>query len=270
MAGELPRVASRANPLFKALRTLAQSAAARRQEGRTLLDGPHLIGAYLRHATPLLIAVSDDALDDPETRALLARGAAAAQVRFPRALFDQIAPVQTPTGILALIAIPSPASAAAGDCLVLLDGIQDPGNVGTIMRSAAGAGADAVLLSAQCADAWSPRTLRAAMGAHFELAVHTQCDLPQFARNFGGKRVAAVGRGGEAPFAVALTGRIALAFGAEGAGLSEPLARLAAAKVSIPLAPGVESLNVGAAAAVILFERVRQLGSRRGSRGRAQ
>lgn len=141
----------------------------------------------------------------------------------------------------------------------MLDAIQDPGNVGTIIRSAAAAGADAVLLSAQCADAWAPRTLRAAMGAHFALAIHVRCDLERVARNFEGRVIAAAGQGGAAPHELSLLGSIALVFGSEGAGLSEPLAKVAHAVTSIPLARGVESLNVGAAAAIILFERARQI-----------
>jgi TrmH family RNA methyltransferase len=97
------------------------------------------------------------------------------------------------------------------------------------------------------------------MGAHFALDIHAQCDLERAARAFDGQVIATAGRGGVAPHALRLTGRVALAFGNEGAGLSEPLAKAAHAAVSIPLARGVESLNVGAAAAVILFERVRQL-----------
>jgi TrmH family RNA methyltransferase len=262
MAPDLPRIASRANPQFKNLRSVATSAAERRRQKRTLLDGAHLVAAYLRRAQPALVAVSEPALEDPEVRTLLARSRSAVQICLAQTLFEQVAPVRTPTGIVALIDIPLPvAEPHRGSFLVLLDGVQDPGNVGTIIRTAAAAGADAVLLSPQCADAWSPRTLRAGMGAHFSLQLHDHCDLLQAATAFQGRLIATAGRGGEAPHATPLTGRIALAFGGEGAGLSEPLLQRADALVSIPLARDVESLNVGAAAAVVLFERVRQLQS---------
>ncbi|MGH8666826.1 MAG: TrmH family RNA methyltransferase, partial [Burkholderiales bacterium] len=227
---------------------------------RTLLDGAHLVAAYLARALPALIAVSESARDDPEIRQLLERAPNAPRVCFSDALFAQLAPVQTPTGILAVIDIPeNPAAKPSGSLLVMLDAIQDPGNVGTIIRAAAGAGADAVLLSAQCADPWSPRTLRAAMGAHFALRIHAHCDLERAVREFEGRVIATAGHGGVAPHELPLTGTVALLFGSEGAGLSEPLAKAAHASISIPLAHGIESLNVGAAAAVILFERVRQL-----------
>jgi TrmH family RNA methyltransferase len=269
MSRDLPRIASRTNAHFRAVRSLAASAAERRRSRRTLLDGAHLVAAHLAHAMPVLIAVSEGARDEPEIGQLLERAQRVPQVCFSDALFAQLSPVQTPTGILAVIDIPdNPGEEPSGSLLVMLDGIQDPGNVGTIIRSAAGAGADAVLLSAQCADPWSPRTLRAAMGAHFALDIHAHCDLERAARAFEGRVIATSGREGVAPHELRLTGRVALVFGSEGAGLSEPLTKAAHAVVSIPLAGGVESLNVGAAAAVILFERVRQLAAIPPSRGR--
>jgi TrmH family RNA methyltransferase len=257
------RIASRGNAHFKALRVLAGSPAERRRQQRTLLDGEHLVASYLERARPRLVAVSESALGDAEVEALLERAAGTPRLVFADTLFAQIAPVQTPTGVLALIDIPAPPSGPPrGELVVLLDGIQDPGNVGTIIRSAAAAAADAVLLSPRCADPWSPRTLRAAMGAHFALEVHCGVDLVQAARAFPGRLVAAAGNGGQPPHAMELTGAIALAFGAEGAGLGADLVRAAEAVVSIPLARGIESLNVGAAAAVILFERARQIAAR--------
>jgi TrmH family RNA methyltransferase len=258
-------IASRANAQFKALRALTASPAERRRQSRTLLDGAHLVACYLEHARPCLLAASESALGDAEVAALLDRSGDTPLLVFDDALFAQLAPVQTPTGILALIDIPAPAAGPPGELVVMLDGIQDPGNVGTIIRSAAAAGADTVLLSPQCADPWSPRSLRAAMGAHFALGIGTRSDLVQAARAFPGRLVAAAGAGGAAPHAVDLSGRIALAFGAEGTGLSPALAQAADAIVSIPLAGGIESLNVGAAAAVILFDRVRQLGAKEGA-----
>ncbi len=260
MSRDLPRIASRTNAHFRAVRSLAASTAERRRSRRTLLDGAHLVAAHLAHAMPVLIVVSESACAEAEIRQLLERAQNVPRVCFSDTLFAQLSPVQTPTGILAVIDIPqNPEGKPAGSLLVMLDGIQDPGNVGTIIRSAAGAGADAVLLSAQCADPWSPRTLRAAMGAHFALGIHAHCDLERAARAFQGRVIATSGRGGIAPHELVLTGRVALLFGSEGAGLSEPLIKAAHAAVSIPLARGVESLNVGAAAAVVLFERVRQL-----------
>src|SRR5690348_4181809 len=93
-------IASRANAQFKALRALAASPAERRRQQRTLLDGIHLVASYLERARPRLLAASASALDDAEVAALLARSEGSPLIVFDDALFAQIAPVQTPTGIL--------------------------------------------------------------------------------------------------------------------------------------------------------------------------
>lgn len=261
----MKRIVSRANPTFKSLRALKGSARERRSRGQTLIDGSHLLRAHLQAiGEPRLVAVSTSACGHPEIAELLAALRSAEIASMPPELFDQIAPVEHASGILALIDIPEPRAAAPeGELFVLLDAVQDPGNVGTIIRSAAGAGADAVLLSPACADPWSPRALRAAMGATFGIDLRTGVGLGSFASDFDGRVVATAGRGGVPPDNVDLRGRIALMLGGEGSGLDAALAARADVTISIPLAAAVESLNVGAAAAVILFERVRQLGAKR-------
>jgi TrmH family RNA methyltransferase len=261
-AGMTP-ITSRTNPQFKLLRALAASAKERRTRRRMLLDGPHLLSAFLDHGgRPESVAVSATGMDRSEIRSLLARTSPCPALCLADDLFAAVAPVDHPAGILAVAPVPSPQAHALGPCVVMLEQVQDPGNVGTIVRTAAAAGASDVLASAGCADPWSPRTLRAGMGGHFALRVHADVDLVEAARGFDGKLVATVARGGLAPHAADLTGRTAFLFGSEGMGLDVGLQRHAQVAVSIPMAHGVESLNVGAAAAVLLFERVRQLAVR--------
>jgi TrmH family RNA methyltransferase len=140
----------------------------------------------------------------------------------------------------------------------MLEDIQDPGNLGSILRSAAAAGIRQIFLSSHCVHAWSPRVLRAGMGAHFMTEIHEQCDLVALARAFKGKVIATSHRATATVFAQDLTGRIALVFGNEGSGISPALAAVAHALVAIPMPGSVESLNIAAAAAICLFERVRQ------------
>jgi RNA methyltransferase, TrmH family len=254
-------IASRSNPHFKDLKLLANATKERRRQGRTLLDGPHLVTSYLDHGhRPVLVAVSEDALSRPEVGALLDRLVCCEVACFASSLFSSLAPVETPIGIMAVVEIPSASvDDPLGEFVVMLDGIQDPGNVGTIIRSAAAAGVTDVLLSAGCADAWAPRTLRAAMGGHFALSVRSGTDLGRAVADFPGKTVATVARDGLLPQTIDLRGSVAFVFGSEGAGLSPVLEQQADVRASIPMARSVESLSVGAAAAVILFERVRQL-----------
>ncbi|MDD4881624.1 MAG: RNA methyltransferase, partial [Gallionellaceae bacterium] len=168
-------------------------------------------------------------------------------------------PVSTPTGILSVIDIPKPEPARSDRFAMLLEEIQDPGNLGSLLRSAAAAGVEAVYLSKGCAEAWSPKALRGSQGGHFRLNIHEGADLTETVRMFPGRAYAAALRCGCDLYSLDLTGPSAFAFGNEGAGLSDALLRETTA-FSIPMAGEVESLNVAAAAAICLFERVRQLG----------
>ena len=140
----------------------------------------------------------------------------------------------------------------------MLEDIQDPGNVGSMLRSAAAAGVAQAFLSKGCAFAWSPKVLRAGQGGHFHLEIFEDVDLVDWARNFRGALVAAVAHGGESLFEARLAAPIAVAVGNEGAGLSPALLAAATRRVSIPMPGGFESLNAAAAAAVCLFECARQ------------
>ena len=131
--------------------------------------------------------------------------------------------------------------------------------MGTIIRSAAAFGAENVVLSRGCADAWSPKALRAGMGGHFALDVLEGEDLVAAIERFGGKTVCAVTRGGIPVHELNLRGRLGWIFGSEGQGVSEALAANAAHRVTIPIAAEAESLNVAAAAAICLDEARRQL-----------
>jgi TrmH family RNA methyltransferase len=154
------------------------------------------------------------------------------------------------------------APAVLETCLMLED-LQDPGNLGSILRTAAAAGVRQVFLSRHSVHCWSPRVLRAGMGAHFALAIYEQAELPALIGRFPGTVVATDARARRSLYELDLTGPVAFLFGNEGAGLSPVLARAAHVTAAIPIARGVESLNVAAAAAVALFERVRQTGARR-------
>jgi TrmH family RNA methyltransferase len=141
----------------------------------------------------------------------------------------------------------------------LIEDVQDPGNLGSILRSAAGAGVRHVLLSRGCADVWSPRVLRGAMGAHYLLGIEDRANLVAFARDYQGQVIAAAADAATSIFDIDLKAPTAFALGNEGSGLSAELAAQADMVATIPMSTGLESINVGAAAAVCLFERVRQL-----------
>lgn len=251
---------SRDNPFFKELAKLAGSARQRGKAGQTLLDGAHLLAAYLDAGKqPRHLLMNAAALRDAEITALLERAAGVPVTQLDDRLFAELSELKTPSGILALIDLPQPAGTIT-ECrfALLLEDIQDPGNLGSMLRSAAAAGCDAVFLSTGCADAWSPKVLRAAMGGHFALAIHERQDLQQVASVFPGMLLAASLQTPHSLFDCDLRGKVAFLIGNEGAGLSGGLLKLATQTIAIPMPGKVESLNAAAATAICLFEAVRQ------------
>lgn len=251
-------ISSRDNPLYKELLGLANDRRARRQSGCALLDGPHLLQAGLEAGVAFRRLVFSETAAAGELANWCQRLPQALACVLPDTLFNALTPVETPVGVLAVIEIPSPPESSVQDtCSVLLENIQDPGNLGALLRVAAAAGADAVHLSQGCAEAWSPKCLRGGQGAHFQLAIHEHADLPTLAGDFGAPVYAASLGGTDSLFDLDLRGRVGFAFGNEGAGLSPQLCAVARPFI-IPMPGRVESLNVATAAAVCLFERVRQ------------
>ena len=261
----MQRVTSRHNPRLKAAARLIASARDRRKAGRCVLEGEHLIGVYWeRYGAPETLIVTEEALARSQVATLAGRDPARTLI-VPALLFAELATLPAAVGMLAVVPTPAlappPAGAGAAEFCLLLDDVQDPGNVGSMLRSAAAAGVQQVMLSKHCAFAWSPKVLRAGQGAHFLLDIHEGVDLPAWAAAFGGSggRVIAMDvAGGASLYGTVLTGRVAVAIGNEGAGISPALAAASAGRVSIPMPGGMESLNAAAAAAICLFECVRQ------------
>jgi len=257
----MKEISSRANPEVKRLHALATSGRERRAAHQTLLDGAHLVRAAVEAGWPLReLVVSDQGLGRDEIADLLERLAHLPCVRLTDALFAHVSPVDTPSGLLAVIDLPTPPpTAPLTESLLVLDAVQDAGNLGSILRTAAAAGVRDVLLTVGCAQAWSPRALRAGMGAQFLLRIREQADVAALLQHYPGPIIATGLQGGaRALYEHDLRGPVAWLFGAEGRGLSPELAALASAVVIIPMPGAVESLNVAAAAAVCLFEQVRQ------------
>lgn len=262
MKGALKTITSRDNPFYKELKHLAGSSHALRKSGRSLLDGVHLCQAYLDLVgQPAHCIVSEGALANPEVAAIVARAgdAGAPVTALPDALFGALSQVEHGIHLLFLIATPRPAQPAALlDSAVLLDGVQDPGNAGSILRSAGAAGIKQVYCSPGTASIWSPKVLRAAMGAHFVLDVFENVDLAGLVRAARVPVLATSGYASDAIYDVDLNRPAAWLLGHEGQGVSDELLHLATHRVVIPHAGAVESLNVAACAAVCFFEHLRQ------------
>jgi len=244
---------SRDNPRVKRWMKLGQDAHYRRAEKRALIEGPHLLAAALQHGQrPLAILATEEGAADAEIRALIARSGLE-PVLLARGVFRGIADAENPQGLAAEIAIPEPGPEVALRT-VFLEAVQDPANVGAIMRSAAAFGVDRVVLDRGCADPWSPKALRAGMGGHFALRVSETGALGAEIEAVKGTVACTVPSGGVALSKAPLNRSWAWIFGGEGRGLSDEIIRRADLRVTIPMAAGTESLNVAAAAAICLYE----------------
>ena len=254
-------VSSRDNPLYKSLLALAGNSREVRKQQRTLLDGPHLVQAYLQQiGLPEMLVVSELGMRNGEVQSLVESHRDAEIIQLRDSLFQPLSGVASPVGILSVIRIPEEQPAFVKGSCVLLDAIQDAGNLGSILRTTAAAGVHDVFLGVGCAAAWGPRVLRAAQGAHFRLRLREQVDLIPVLKGYSGTSLATVVSGGKSIKELNCSGDIAWLFGSEGQGLSHALIDLATQAITIPLARDTESLNVAAAAAICLFKTVNQTG----------
>jgi TrmH family RNA methyltransferase len=245
------------NAFFKSLKRLAESARERRKRGCTLLDGAHLLTAYeQKFGSVEALVVAESALASAEIAGLIG---GRDKVVITDRLMRDLGLVESPSGLLSLAKLPdgTPAVNHATEA-ILLDGVQDPGNLGTLLRTAAAVGISQALLSPGCASPWSPKALRAGQGAQFILSIHEDSDLAGFMADFRGTTVVTTLEAAMPLYDACWSEPLAWVFGAEGQGVRPALVAAAQLKVRLPMPGGTESLNVAAAAAVCLYESLRR------------
>jgi len=257
----MERITSRQNAHFKQARKLAETARERNKAQQIFMDGTRLIRAYAEQfgLEDSTLLISEAGVSRPDIQQILETWPPRHRYLLPEDLFAEIGQVETPEGIAAIAAVPKVDSNASDDFRILLDGIQDPGNLGGLLRTAAAAGATSAYMAKGCADVWSPRSLRGGMGAQFILPVRERIGLDIALAGFGGVIIATSPRAKRSIYDVDLSGPVAMIFGSEGRGLRDDVSALANQLVHIPMAGKVESLNVAAAAAICCFERLRQV-----------
>jgi TrmH family RNA methyltransferase len=254
-------IVSRDNPVFKQLKKLADNARERRSEGKTLLDGVHLIEAYMAAFGEPLLVIIPEGQSSVEATGLIQALEHISTIMLPTLMFAELTPVANATGILSLVKIPQLNSPEQPRFALMLEDIQDPGNLGSMLRTAAASGTEVVYLSTSCTDAWSPKALRGGQGAQFVLPIVERADLVAELQNFSGNTYATTMQG-ESLYAQDLTQPTAFVIGNEGSGLRKQTVAAATKSITIPMVESslgsVESLNAGAATAICLFERMRQ------------
>lgn len=242
-------ITSRDNPLLRDLRKLGADNLAYRKQGQLWLEGEHLCSAaLLRAKRPLVALFAQSKLVQLPASFL---GQADKDITVPDMLFAEICGVESPSGLGFVIALPEPADLSALAPTVILDRVQDAGNVGSILRSAAAFGFQQVLALKGTAGLWSPKVLRAGMGAHFALALHEGMELGDL-DSLQIPIVATSSHAGQSLHAMRLPLPCAWAFGHEGQGVRAALQTKALGLVRIHQPGGEESLNVAAAAAICL------------------
>lgn len=258
-------ITSASNPSVKWLRKIAGSAKLRREEGLSLADGTHLAASIIK--SNLVIKAyfcAKSALGNPEVSNLLEElnQSQPRKIILSDDLFESITSTHARVGISVIFETPVPGSQEShlDQASLLLEGVQDPGNLGTILRTAVAAGISQVYLDTNCASAWSPRTLRSGMGAQFGLTIHESADLPSIVKAMKMPVLATTLSSKSLNlYSVDLSRPSAWIFGSEGRGVSQNLINLADKSVHVPQVESpVESLNVAAAVGVCLYEQVRQ------------
>lgn len=248
------------NPLVKQMRKLHR-ARERHEQNLCLLEGTHLIASACELAYPFetLCATPQWQEKYPQLWKQASQTAKRAEVVSPTVL-EAIATTVNPDGIVATASrrawettLPSHLSLG-----IALERLQDPGNVGTIIRTAAATEVEGMWISADSVDLDHPKVLRSSAGAWFRLPMAVACDLEAVVKAFPGQTVATLPQADLTYWEIDFSCPTLILLGNEGAGLSPQLAALADRQVSIPLAAGVESLNVAIAAALLLYEAQRQ------------
>jgi TrmH family RNA methyltransferase len=258
----LPTITSLHNERVKLAHALQSQGKVRRKEQRIALEGVRLIGdALAAGARPDFVLFAPDlaAGDHPGARLLAGlRDQGVPCLDVTPEVMAHVTDTESPQGILAVVPMPDLPAPARIDLALILDGIADPGNLGTILRTAAAASVSLVVLAPGCVDPFNPKALRSGMGAHFRIPIARQ-SWDEIAGTASGLSSYLADSGGTLPYyGVDWRGQSALIVGGEAHGADPHARQLACATVAIPMGSAVESLNAASAAAVILFEIRRQ------------
>ena len=257
-------ITSTHNPKLKLVRALLGRSKERRDAGAFVVEGVRLVEEAVLSNWGFRFALYDETLNERgrlQVEVLKSRGVDVEEVS--AGLMKFLSETETPQGILAVLndsRLPIPDSP---NFILIPDQIRDPGNLGTLLRTAAAAGVQAVLLPPETTDAFAPKVVRSGMGAHFRLPIHLM-SWNEISRVIAGSAsyspmmVVIADMDGQSCWETDLRQPVALIFGSEAEGASESARKLANAKISIPMSGNIESLNAGVAGSVLMFEVVRQ------------
>lgn len=251
-------ITSNQNPKIKFVRSLFGRAKERRDAGAFVIEGVRLVEEAIKANWPIQFILFDDSLSErgkTKIENLKSEGADVEEVS--TSVMQDLSETETPQGILAVLSfhqLPTPENL---NFILIPDQVRDPGNLGTLLRSAVATGVQAVIIPPNTTDVFAPKVLRSGMGAHFRLPIHS-LTWTEIEKQTKGLQVYIADMDGEPCWKSDLRKPIALIIGSEADGASESAQKLATGKLSIPMAKEVESLNAGVAGSVLMFEVVRQ------------
>lgn len=253
-------ITSNQNSKVKLVRALLGRAKERREAGIFVVEGVRLVEEAVKGGWRFETVLYDESLSDrgkSQVESLKSKGIDVEEVSTD--LMKLLSETETPQGILAILEITNLPIPDLPNFILIPDQIRDPGNLGTLLRSAAATGVQAVLLPPETTDAFAPKVLRAGMGAHFRVPIReTGWEEIQNVCKLSGLQVLVADMNGKSCWETDLRQPLALIVGGEAEGASEQARQLANEKISIPMAGNVESLNAGVAGSVLMFEVVRQ------------
>lgn len=246
-------ITSPQNEKVKLVRALQDRAKTRRKEGKIVLEGVRLLrdACQQGHRPDFVLSTSNTDVSFLATYAI-------EPIAVSDEIMREVSDTQQPQGIIGVFPMPEPNLPPNARRVVILDSIRDPGNLGTILRTAGAAGVDALLLSPTCVDPYNPKALRGGMGAHFRVPV-VEADWERIAAYCYNKTIFLADSQGDVSYDAAnWTDAWALIIGGEADGAGKAALALAQQRIYIPMAAATESLNAAVAAGVILFEAARQ------------
>jgi TrmH family RNA methyltransferase len=251
-------ITSNQNSKIKLIRALLGRAKERREAGAFVAEGVRLVEEAVISNWRFRIALYDETLSERgrlQVERLRSQGVDVEEVS--ASVMKSISETEAPQGILAVLEATQLPIPQSSNFILIPDQIRDPGNLGTLLRSAAASGVQAVLIPSETTDAFAPKVLRSGMGAHFRLPIHSM-SWEEIGKSVAGLQVFVADMDGQSCWDTDLSKPIVLIVGNEAEGASESAQKLANGKISIPMSGETESLNAGVAGSVLMFEVMRQ------------
>lgn len=252
-------IKSAENSFFKNLKKIYSNKTHRANSKKTILDGPHLIQAFMDSGGEVISLVIDESVISNEINLIIKKNLNKNNVTLSHELFTKISGLNSVTGLMALIDIPAERGYKRESGFhLLLNDIQDPGNLGAILRTNAASGNSFIFLSKGSCDLWAPKTIRGSQGAQFFLRCFENQDLLALMESFD-FHTYSLSMNGDSIFNHKFDRDVAVILGNEGQGVNERLTQKAHKILSIPMQKHIESLNVSVAASIVMYEYTRQL-----------